>query len=150
LELTSPSLVEKEKYTKKYQPRKSALEEGCVSALDDKKVPFFHTVVEFDHVAVEKPDAPMACGTSYEGFLIGSMDVDIAVPCIAVFAIQAIQPQDAAQDEILIAAGLSNFTGGETPLERHPRRGSSTDLGVDTESTGRSLETSLLASRSAA
>jgi hypothetical protein len=78
------------------------------------------------------------------------MDVDKTIPRVAVFLIEALQPQDAAQDEILNTAGLGYFPGGDSTLERHPWRCSIADLGVDAEAARRSLEASLLGSRSAA
>lgn len=65
----------------------------------------------------------MTRGGADEVLLIRSVDVDEAVPGIRIGALETVEPEDAGEDVIFVAAGVGDGAGGLASAKNHPRLG---------------------------
>ena len=67
-------------------------------------------VVEFDDVGVSQADAAGAGGLADEVFAIGAVDVDVAVFTGFIVIFLSVEPENAGENEVLVAAFRCDFS----------------------------------------
>ena len=67
-------------------------------------------------------DAAMTRRAANEFLLVGAMDVNEALPRIAVFRIDSLEPEDAGEDQILVTSPFCYHSGLLAASEDHPLR----------------------------
>src|SRR5438552_12257558 len=62
---------------------------------------FAHQIEQFDYIRIPHSHTTTAGGRANLVLVFGAMDVDVAVACIGILLIQAVEPQDTGHDQIL-------------------------------------------------
>ena len=87
---------------------------------DERFRTFFRQVKKGQHVLRGKANAAVGVRCSEAVRPVGAVDLDVALPRIGVSGVQAVQPQDARQDEVRMFIH-SLRDGGRVAANREPR-----------------------------
>lgn len=114
---------------------------GNPSSSDPDRGAFRHEIEEFHDLVVPHAHASVAHGLSEEIFLVGAVNVDVAVMRVGIVLIQAHKPEDTTEDEVLLAfITQSPFSDGLPPFENGAQGGFMAKLLTDLElSQGRAI-----------
>ncbi len=93
-------------------------------------------IEELHNVGIPHAHAAMAGRGADQPLLVRAVDVDVALAGIGVFRIQPVEPEDAGEDFVLLAAFFRNLAGRKPGLENRARRGTVANLLGDAKSPG--------------
>ena len=84
----------------------------------------------------------MAGRLSDQMFLVGSVDIDLAVAGVPIRVLESLEPEDAGEDPVLFPARLRDFSGRQAAFKNRPSGGLPTKFSTDSEPPERGPETS--------
>ncbi len=87
---------------------------------------------EGEHVLVFKPNAAVGGGTADEVFGVGAVKVDVALVGVGVLLVQAVEPEDAGEDGIVLFFAVPDGAG-EAAFEVGVEGGAFADAFADEE-----------------
>jgi len=89
-----------------------------------------HLLKKGCNIPISHPDTSVAAWLPNQLLVVGSMNVDVAVPGVGVALFEALKPENAGDDEVIGAPGAfegDDFPRGDPAFEDHPERGFVTD-----------------------
>ena len=72
----------------------------CELFPDPHRRSYRHEIEQIDHIMIAHAHAAVTAGAADAVFVVGAVDIDVALECVRIAWFQAVEPEDASKHEI--------------------------------------------------